>query len=79
LLDPLSAASTNGAVNQTHAKTNTIQRRIMSETMFSILRNGAELGKQSLSKSSASGKLQLYETSKLIRVVSCEEIQEGKR
>jgi hypothetical protein len=50
LLDPLSAASTNGAVNQTHAKTNTIQQRIMSETMFSILRNGAELGKQRLSE-----------------------------
>jgi hypothetical protein len=78
-LDPLSAASTNGAVNHTHAKANTIQRRIMSKTIPSILRNGAELRKQSLSESSAYGELHLYETSKLIRVVSCEEIQEGKR
>jgi hypothetical protein len=60
-LGALSAANASGAVNQTHAKANAIQRHIMSETIFSILRNGVELGKQSLAESLACGRLHIHE------------------
>jgi hypothetical protein len=66
-LDPLSAASTNGAVNHTHAKANTIQRRIMSKTIPSILRNGAHLGKQTCRDRPANKKLHRHEAHQEIR------------